>query len=242
MIHGQRKSILIIDDDKDTRDSLFTYLSQYNFIVYTAKNGGEAQRILAKATIDLILLDLMMPEEDGFSILKKIRKNSTVPVIMLTGIGEETEKVIGLEIGADDYQTKPFSPRELLARIRAVLRRYGDKVAEIKMGEPGKRYEFLGWVLDTSTRRFTNPAGEEIPLSSGEYGLLLTFLERPQRVLNRDQLLDLTQHRHAEPFDRSVDVQISRLRKKIEGDSKIPTILKTVRGGGYIFACYVKQI
>jgi two-component system OmpR family response regulator len=238
----KKKHILIVDDDKDIRDSLSSYLSKYQFIVTTARDGEEMQKVLGKHNIDLILLDLMIPGEDGFALLKKIRLTSSIPVIMLTGVGEETEKVIGLEIGADDYQTKPFNLRELLARIKAVLRRYSNISEIIREGKSGMRYEFLGWVLDTITRRFTNPEGKEIPLSSGEYELLMTFLERSQRVLNRDQLLDLTKHRHAEPFDRSVDVQISRLRKKIETDPKNPKILKTIRGGGYIFACSVNKI
>jgi len=231
--------LLIVDDDREIRDLLSRFLGKHGFRVSTAKDAREARRILADARIDLGILDIMMPGEDGLSLCRDLRANSTLPLIMLTAMGEETDRIVGLEIGADDYLPKPFNPRELLARIKAVLRRAGPAVAA--KDEANEHLKFAGWTLDTAQRRLTAPGGQPVELSTGEYDLLLAFLRHPQRVLNRDQLLDLARGRAAIPFDRSIDVQVMRLRRKIEADPKTPQIIATVRGGGYQFTPSVQK-
>lgn len=196
---------------------------------------------LAGADIDLVILDIMLPGEDGLALCRELRAQSSLPILMLTAAGEDTDRIIGLETGADDYLPKPFNPRELLARIRAVLRR-----ASGAMG-PGhvvrsKTVRFAGWSLDLVRRELRSPDNIITDLSAGEYDMLLAFVEHPQRVLTRDQLLDLARSRTALPFDRSIDVQISRLRRKIEKDPSDPTLIKTVRGAGYIFTPTVNRI
>jgi two-component system OmpR family response regulator len=182
----------------------------------------------------------MMPGEDGLTLCRRVRATSSLPIIMLTAMGEDTDRIVGLEMGADDYLPKPFNPRELLARIRAVLRRAGGDAPETPEENGGLR-TFDGWSLDLAKRELRAPDGTLVPLTAGEYDLLAVIVERPGRVLSRDQLLDLTRGRDAVPFDRSVDVQISRLRRKLEPDPKEPQIIKTVRGGGYVFACEVAR-
>ncbi len=231
--------LLIVDDDREIRDLLSRFLAKHGYRVSTAKDAREARRILADARIDLGILDIMMPGEDGLSLCRDLRANSTLPLIMLTAMGEETDRIVGLEVGADDYLPKPFNPRELLARIKAVLRRAGPAVAAKE--EKNENLQFAGWTLDTAQRRLTAPGGEPVELSTGEYDLLLAFLRHPQRVLNRDQLLDLARGRAAIPFDRSIDVQVMRLRRKIEADPKAPQIIATVRGGGYQFTPAVQK-
>jgi len=231
--------LLIVDDDREIRDLLSRFLAKHGYRVSTAKDAREARRILADARIDLGILDIMMPGEDGLSLCRDLRANSALPLIMLTAMGEETDRIVGLEVGADDYLPKPFNPRELLARIKAVLRRSGPAVAEKE--EKNENLQFAGWTLDTAQRRLTAPGGEPVELSTGEYDLLLAFLRHPQRVLNRDQLLDLARGRAAIPFDRSIDVQVMRLRRKIEADPKAPQIIATVRGGGYQFTPAVQK-
>ena len=231
--------LLIVDDDREIRDLLSRFLAKHGYRVSTAKDAREARRILADARIDLGILDIMMPGEDGLSLCRDLRANSTLPLIMLTAMGEETDRIVGLEVGADDYLPKPFNPRELLARIKAVLRRAGPAVAAKE--EKNENLQFAGWTLDTAQRRLTAPGGEPVELSTGEYDLLLAFLRHPQRVLNRDQLLDLARGRAAMPFDRSIDVQVMRLRRKIEADPKAPQIIATVRGGGYQFTPAVQK-
>jgi two-component system OmpR family response regulator len=228
--------ILIVDDDREIRDLLNRFLVKHGLRVSTARDGVEMTRTLDGAAIDLVVLDLMLPGEDGLSLCRKLRATTSLPVIMLTAMGEDTDRIVGLEMGADDYLPKPFNPRELLARIKAVLRRVQSLPAASPKGDTAK---FDGWVLDLGSRRLTSPQGEEVELSTGEYDLLLAFATHPRRVLSRDQLLDLARGRTAAPFDRSVDIQVMRLRRKIESDPKEPRLIKTVRGGGYMFAAEV---
>ena len=228
--------ILVVEDDKETRDLVARYLSGRGFRVSSAKNGAEMRQSLETGNFNLILLDLMLPGEDGLSLCRRLRaEKSTIPIIMLTALGEEADRIVGLESGADDYLPKPFSPRELVARITAVLRR-ADPAAE-PMEE--SRLTFAGFVLEPERRRLLNADGVEIELTAGEYDLLVALARRPRRVLNRDQLLDLTKGREASPFDRSIDVQVSRLRRKLQATPETPEIIKTVRFGGYVFAAEV---
>lgn len=230
--------ILIVDDDKGIRDVLGEFLAQQGYLVSLAKDGHEMKSVLDKESIDLIILDIMMPGEDGLRLCRQLRVSSSIPIIMLTAIGEEMDRILGLEMGADDYLSKPFNPRELLARIRGILRR-SSKLPPEAESVGHSHYRFLGWRLDRAARKLYSPDNLEISLSSGEFTLLLVFLERPQMVLSRDYLLDLTKNRSAAAYDRSIDIQVSRLRQKIEPDQKNPSILKTVRGGGYVLACDV---
>jgi len=199
------------------------------------------RKALDDGRIDLILLDLMLPGEDGLSLCRAIRAESNTPIIMLTAKGDEVDRVIGLEMGADDYLPKPFGSRELIARIKAVLRRGNEKLPTTKSTQRPKRYHFDRWTLDTGARELLRDDGVTVPLSTGEYDLLIALAERPQRVLNRDQLLDLARGRSAAGLDRSIDTQVSRLRKKLERDSSDPKIIKTVWGGGYMFTPTVSQ-
>jgi two-component system OmpR family response regulator len=233
--------ILIVDDDKGIRDVLGEFLVQQGFEVSLAKDGGEMKTVLDKGGIDLIILDIMMPGEDGLRLCRQLRVSSSIPIIMLTAIGEEMDRILGLEMGADDYLSKPFNPRELLARIRSILRRASGKPELETEPMAHSYYKFQGWRLDRAARKLFSPENLEISLSTGEFNLLMMFLERPQMVLSRDYLLDLTKNRSASAYDRSIDIQISRLRQKIEPDQKNPNILKTVRGGGYVLACDVEM-
>ena len=227
--------ILIVDDHRDIRDLVSRALIKESFRVSTAANGQAMRKIMADSRIDLILLDLMLPGEDGLSLCRTLRAESNVPIIMLTAKGEEVDRVIGLEMGADDYLPKPFGSRELIARIKAVLRRSPEKVSKGDTDQRPKSYQFDRWGLDTGTRALLRGDGVTVPLSTGEYDLLIALVERPQRVLNRDQLLDLARGRSATGLDRSIDTQVSRLRKKLEIDPSDPKIIKTVWGGGYLF-------
>jgi two-component system OmpR family response regulator len=231
--------ILVVDDDREIRDLTSRFLRKHGFRVDDAGNGREMDARLADGRFDLIVLDLMMPGEDGLTICRRLRSDSDIPIIMLTALGEETDRIVGLEMGADDYLPKPFNPRELLARIKAVLRRGGSDAPDAPAPAGGRVLVFEGWRIDLARRELTAPDGALVALTAGEYDLLVAFAERPQRVLSRDQLLDLTRGRDAGPFDRSVDVQLSRLRRKIENDPKDPVLIKTVRGGGYIFTAGV---
>ena len=227
--------ILIVDDHREIRDLVSRALSKDGFRVSTAADGQAMRKILADNRIDLILLDLMLPGEDGLSLCRALRAESNVPIIMLTAKGEEIDRVIGLEMGADDYLPKPFGSRELIARIKAVLRRSQERMAKGESDQRPKSYQFDRWGLDTGSRELLRNDGVTVPLSTGEYDLLIALVERPQRVLNRDQLLDLARGRSAAGLDRSIDTQISRLRKKLELDPSDPKIIKTVWGGGYMF-------
>jgi len=239
--------ILIVDDDREIRDLLRRFLTQHGLRVSTAAEGRDMNAQLDAGAIDLIVLDLMMPGDDGLTLTRNLRANRTnqnrdVPIIMLTAMGEETDRIVGLEMGADDYLAKPFNPRELLARIKAVLRRF-EALPNGQSAVPSEDgvLTFAGWVFNLNSRALTDPNGAAVTISGGEFELLQTFVTHPGRVLNRDQLLDMARGRDAQPFDRSIDVQVSRLRKKIEPDPKNPSLIKTVRGGGYMFTPPVGQ-
>lgn len=227
--------ILIVDDHREIRDLVSRALAKEGFRVSTAADGRAMQKVLADSRIDLVLLDLMLPGEDGLSLCRTLRVDSNVPIIMLTAKGEEVDRVIGLEMGADDYLPKPFGSRELIARIKAVLRRSQEVMSKGNSEQKPKSYQFDRWRLDTGARALLRDDGVTVPLSTGEYDLLIALVERPQRVLNRDQLLDLARGRSAAGLDRSIDTQVSRLRKKLELDPGDPQIIKTVWGGGYMF-------
>ena len=235
--------ILIVDDERDIRDPLATYFERNGMRVSKAENAAAARQILAAQAIDIVLLDIMMPGEDGLALTSFIRATRSTPVILLTAKAEETDRIVGLEVGADDYVTKPFSPRELLARVKAVLRRTAGNSAGAPVHTPaGENYAFGPWVLKTGERELVGADGVAVPLSSGEYSLLLAFVTRPKRVLTRDQLLDLSQGSEMAAFARSIDNHISRLRKKLEEDPRDPKLIKTVWGGGYTLAVDVRQI
>ncbi|MDX9860922.1 MAG: response regulator [Rhodospirillales bacterium] len=232
--------ILVVDDDREIRDLLGRFLGKHGYRVSTAADGREMAKVLSDWAIDLIVLDLMLPGEDGLTLCRNLRSSSDIPVIMLTAMGEETDRIIGLEMGADDYLPKPFNPRELLARMKAVLRRAdaqpGRRAARAMTdGEGETVVAFAGWKFNLDSRELASPDGVRVELSGGEYELLAAFVSRPQRVLSRDQLLDLARGRDSQPFDRAIDVQVSRLRRKIEADPANPQVIKTVRGGGYVF-------
>jgi two-component system, OmpR family, response regulator len=234
--------ILAVDDDAATRQLIFDYLTENDLRVSTAASGKAMAGILEEQAIDLIVLDLRMPGEDGMQIARKLRDETTIPIIILTGRLDEADRVMGLELGADDYLTKPFSPRELLARIHAVLRRA--KAAQPPAGKPEKRraYRFGGWELNLHTRRLTSPEGRRVELTNGEFSLLTAFLGAPQRVLSRDQLLEMSRLYNDEVYDRSIDVQIVRLRRKIEVDPSQPQLIQTERSAGYIFSAAVEVL
>ncbi|MBR9909030.1 MAG: response regulator [Gammaproteobacteria bacterium] len=237
-----QKHILVVDDHREIRDLLSTYLQQHDYKVSQAE-GGEQMRALLQdhgADIDLVVLDLMMPGEDGLSLCRFVRESGGPPVIMLTAMSEDADCVVGLEMGADDYVTKPFVPRVLLARIKAVLRRQPQGAAPVA-GEQSGVVRFNGWGFDPDQRHLISADGLLVPLSNTEYTLLKVFLEHPQRVLSRDQILTLTKGREADPFDRSIDNQVSRLRKKLEPDPQHPALIKTVWGGGYMFTGKVES-
>jgi two-component system OmpR family response regulator len=231
--------ILIVDDHREIRDLVARALTKEGFRVSTAVDGRAMRKVLTDGRIDLILLDLMLPGEDGLSLCRTLRAESNIPIIMLTAKGEEVDRVIGLEMGADDYLSKPFGSRELIARIKAVLRRSPEKAGDVE--QQPKSFHFDRWSLDTGARALLRDDGVTVPLSTGEYDLLIALAERPQRVLNRDQLLDLARGRSAAGLDRSIDTQVSRLRKKLELDPSDPQLIKTVWGGGYMFTPVVSR-
>ena len=233
--------ILVVDDNREMRDLVGRLLEKDGYRVSAAGDGREMQRTLNDRKIDLIVLDLMLPGDDGLTLCRNLRAaSSRVPVIILTAKGDEVDRILGLEIGADDYVAKPFSGRELLARVKAVLRRT-NALPPAHEEAVDKIYRFGKWTLDTARRELEADHDVVVPLSTGEYNLLLAFLEHPQRVLTRDQLLDLAKGRSAVAFDRSIDLQVSRLRKKLGEDSKNPAIIKTVRGDGYFFTPKVQE-
>src|SRR5579871_4413133 len=227
-------SILVVEDDRATRALIARYLRTNAFQVATAADGREMERTLAANRVDLVILDVMLPGEDGLSLCRKLRQGSSLPIIMLTARGEDVDRILGLEMGADDYLAKPFNPRELLARIKAVLRRQAlAHTASAVMGATA--LIFQGWRIDFRLRELRNPAGARVAMTSAEFDLLRAFCERPGRVLSRDSLLDLTQGRSAGSFERSIDVLVSRIRRKIETDPQDSSMIKTVRSGGYLF-------
>lgn len=240
------KHILAVDDDESIRDLIAEYLGEQGFRVTTVADGALLLKAMESDPADLVLLDVRLPGEDGFSLARTLREHSGVPIIMLTGQAQEIDRVLGLELGADDYLTKPFSPRELLARIKAVLRRYQPAAQAVTAETDARRndairsYKFSGWSLATGSRKLTSPDGRNVDLTNGEFALLLTFLKAPHRVLSRDQLL-AESRLHDDVFDRSIDVQILRLRRKIEADPNEPRLIRTERGAGYRFDSDVKD-
>jgi two-component system OmpR family response regulator len=229
--------ILIVDDDADIRSLLADYLGEQGWQISTAQDGAAMQQVLDSTPIDLIVLDLTLPGSDGLTLCRDLRARSAVPVIMLTARSAPLDRILGLEMGADDYLCKPFEPRELLVRIRNVLRRAGPAAGE----SPGTLWHFGDWTLDETKRQLQNGAGLVVMLSSGEYRLLKALLERPNRALNRDQLLTLTQGRENDPLDRSIDLHISRLRQKLGDDARAPKLIRTVRNEGYLLAVAVTR-
>ena len=232
-------TLLLVDDERSLREPLAEYLTGQGFVVREAESAAAARSVLGGETPDLVLLDIMMPGEDGLSLCRHLVEAKKLPVILLTAKGEAMDRIVGLEIGADDYVTKPFEPRELVARIRSVLRR-ADRQVDAALEEA--TYRFEGWTLDPLKRRLTDPDGTLVPISTAEFRMLRAFCDHPRRVLDRDQLLDMVQGREAHLFDRAVDNQISRLRRKIEADTKNPQFIQTVRGGGYRFAADVTRV
>jgi two-component system OmpR family response regulator len=230
--------LLIVDDESSLREPLADYLSRQGFAVSQAASAAEARSLLRGETPDLVLLDIMMPGEDGLSLCRHLIEARHMPTIFLTAKGEATDRIVGLEIGADDYVVKPFEPRELVARIRSVLRRAARGAPAAIEDEV---FEFEGWTLDPLKRRLTDAEGAVVAISSAEFRLLMAFLEHPRQVLDRDRLLDMVQGREAHLFDRAVDNQVSRLRRKIEVDSRNPQLIQTVWGGGYMLAAEVHR-
>ena len=230
--------LLVVDDDREIRSLLRDYLQQNGYRVSLAVDGKHMHVALEQNRIDLVILDLMLPGEDGLSLCRKLRSQSNLPVLMLTAKSEPIDRILGLEIGADDYLPKPFEPRELLARIRNILRRAQSLPTNLAP-ERECRYRFAGWVLDTGTHQLTSPRGIAVSLSVAEYRLLKVFLTHPNRVLSRDQLLDFVTGREPEAFDRSIDLRVSRLRHKLQDDAKAPQLIKTLRNEGYVLAAPV---
>ena len=230
--------ILIVDDDAEIRGLLGEYLRKQGYRATAVADGKGLRAALEQSRPDVIVLDLMLPGEDGLALCRDLRARSEIPIVMLTARGDETDRIVGLEMGADDYVAKPFNPRELLARVKSVLRRARSLPDNLKREESGV-CRFAGWALDLATRNLTAPDDVVVPLSGTEFRLLRIFLEHPNRVLTREQLIDLMLSRDAAPFDRAIDVQVSRLRQRLREDAKEPAIIKTVRGQGYVFAARV---
>lgn len=232
--------ILVVDDQQEICDLVREYLTDEGFRVTTANDGAGMREAIARDSVDLVILDLVLRGEDGLQLARDLRSQSDVGIIMLTGRGETVDRIIGLEMGADDYLSKPFHLRELLARVRSVLRRGATRGAE-RAATSRERMRFAGWTLDLASRELLSPSGEDVRLTTGEFELLAAFVNHANQVLSRDRLLDLSRHREAGPFDRTIDVQVGRLRRKLEDDPKTPTMIKTVRGGGYIFTPAVES-
>jgi DNA-binding response OmpR family regulator len=233
--------VLVVDDDPIIRAAIGDYLGEHDCRVTAVADGAAMHAVLASDVVDLLVLDLKLAGEDGMAIARRLRLESAIPIIMLTGRRDEADRVMGLELGADDYLTKPFSPRELLARIRAVLRR---RRPEVQQGRPEgiRAYRFDGWELNLNTRRLKNSDGQPVPLSNGEFSLLVVFLGAPNRVLSRDQLLDLSRLHGDDVYNRSVNTQILRLRRKLEADPAKPGYIRTERGAGYLFSVPVETV
>jgi two-component system, OmpR family, response regulator len=235
-----RDRILIVDDDEDIRTLLEQYLRKNDFDAQAVADGNAMREALALRPVSLVVLDLMLPGEDGLALCRQLRARSNVPVLMLTARGEASDRILGLEMGADDYLPKPFEPRELLARIRSILRRSKTLPAEAETNVP-EAFRFSGWRLDTVSRNLHGPDGVVVPLSGAEYRLLLLFLQNPNAVLSRDQLFNFTYGRDADPLDRTIDMQVSRLRERLRDQAREPEIIKTVRGKGYVIAVKVER-
>lgn len=237
-----RPHLLVIDDDHEIRDLLTRFMEKNGFRVTAVRDAREARRAWTRGAFQLVILDLMLPGESGLDLARWLRDQEDVPIAMLSAMGEDTDRIIGLELGADDYIAKPFNPRELLARIRAIMRRANDTQEATGHGERTARpLRFAEWTLEPARRRLLNPDGVEVPLTGGEYDLLFALLERANRVLTRDMLLDLLRGRQAGPFDRAIDVAVSRLRRKLDDQGRGAQLIKTVRGGGYVLAATVER-
>ena len=234
----RKDHILVVDDDPDLRELLVQYLEKNAFAVTAVKGGREMRQALADKAIDLIVLDLMLPHEDGLKLCRDLRATdaSSPPILMLTARSDEADRILGLEMGADDYLSKPFASRELLARIKAILRRARALPANLRLSETARGLAFGDWLLDTAQRHLVDNTGTVVALSGAEYRLLRAFLDFPHRVLTRDQLLNFTQGRDTEPFDRSIDLMVSRLRQRLKDDARQPRYIKTVRNEGYVFS------
>jgi DNA-binding response OmpR family regulator len=234
--------ILVVDDEEDIRDLLANYLSGFGFEVASVPDGVAMRAEFARAPADLVLLDLVLPGEDGLSLARELRAQPRAPgIIIVTGRGQPVDRIIGLELGADDYVAKPFDLRELAARVRSVLRRLkADRAPAPALAS--ERFDFAGWRLDLSSRSLTRPDGADVPLTTGEFDLLTAFVQHPNRALSRDRLMEIMHHREAGPFDRAIDVQVGRLRRKIEPDSSQPRYIRTERGAGYIFTAAVERV
>lgn len=234
-----RSCILIVDDESSIREPLVEYLARNEMLPIVADSAAEARMQLALHPVDLVILDIMMPGEDGLSLCRDLRSRSDVPIILLTARTDDIDRIIGLEMGADDYIGKPFAPRELLARIRAVLRRTGARVAPTA---GRKIYGFDNWIINIDERIVTRSDGVIVPMGDAEFRLLIAFVMHPRHVLSRNQLLDLADSKEAELFDRSIDNRVLRLRRKIEDDPAVPAYIKTVRSGGYVFTADVRKL
>jgi len=234
--------ILVIDDDISVCDLVAEYLSRNDMRVTAGASGREMFEVLEREAIDLVLLDLKLPGEDGMQLARVLRERANVPIVLLTGRDEEADRVMGLELGADDYVTKPFSPRELLARVRAVLRRYQVQATLPERDSARRAFRFSGWELNLRTRRLLSPEGKPVELSNGEFSLLSAFCRAPERVLTREQLLSMSRLHEAEVYDRTVDSQVRRLRTRIEPDPAHPVLIVTERGAGYRFASKVESL
>jgi len=232
--------IAVVEDDREIRAMVVELLKREGFAVVGCGTTAEFDQLAGRQRIDLAILDIMLPGEDGLSLCRRLRAKGEVPVLLVSAKGDDIDRIIGLEIGADDYLAKPFNPRELIARARAILRRTRDRQRVVSV-EPSERYRFGGWLIDAGGRTLIDPAGAPLDLTGGEFDLLLCFVTHPQRVLNRDQLLDWTRGRSASAFDRAVDVQLSRLRRKLADRPGGDTLIKTVRGGGYQFTTRVER-
>src|SRR5712672_1834967 len=237
-----RQHVLAVDDDPVVREAISDYLGQYDFRITAVADGRAMEAVLAHDVVDLVVLDLKLRDEDGMALASRLREDSAIPIIMLTGRREEADRVMGLELAADDYLTKPFSPRELLARIRALLRRSRAQETVAEGLQKIRAYRFAGWELSVRLRRLTGPGGAVVPLTNAEFNLLAAFLATPQRVLSRDQLLGLSRLHNDEVYDRSIDVQVGRLRKKLEPQDAKAELIRTERGAGYVFTAAVEIV
>ncbi len=231
------KTLLVVDDDPQLRQLVSEYLGENGYVVRVAGDGKAMWAEIDRAPVDMVILDLMLPGEDGLSLCRGLRNRSSIPILMLTARGEETDRIVGLEMGADDYLPKPFSPRELLARIKSILRRAGDPA----MTQPARAFRFAGWTLDIGAHHLVDSGGVVVPLSTGEFRLLKTLVENGNRVMSRDQLMESLAGRESGPFDRTIDVMVSRLRRRLGDDAREPALIKTVRNGGYLLAAKVER-
>jgi two-component system OmpR family response regulator len=238
----QETLIAVVEDDTEIRTLVAGLLSREGFEAVPCNGAAELDRLAERRRVDLIVLDLMLAGEDGLSICRRYRSGPVaIPILMVTAKGDDLDRIVGLEVGADDYLPKPFNPRELVARVRAILRRTRDVHQPPAAAAPPEIFQFCGWRLNSASRELRDPEGKLVDLTGAEFDMLMALVTHPQRVLNRDQLLDWTRGRSAAPFDRTVDVQLSRLRRKLGDNSKPPSVIKTIRGGGYLFSPQVQR-